>query len=84
MLLETGAELLGVSQELIGSALEEMVKAEDVIVEASLSEQEAIYLPPFYFSEEGVAKCLTAMLKHKGGSISTQRICLNASSNAPA
>ncbi|MBQ9268657.1 MAG: ATP-dependent RecD-like DNA helicase [Oscillospiraceae bacterium] len=67
MLLETGAELLEVRQDLIGSALEQMITAEDVIVEKKLSEQEAIYLPPFYFSEVGVAKRLSAMMDNKNG-----------------
>ena len=67
MLLETGAELLEVSQDLIGSALEQMIIAEDVIVEKKLPEQEAIYLPPFYFSEVGVAKRLSSMMDNKNG-----------------
>ena len=60
-LLETGAELLEVSQELIGSSLDQMITEEDVIIEKALSEQEAIYLPPFYFSEVGVTKRLTTL-----------------------
>ncbi len=67
MILETGAELLEVSQDLIGFALDEMIKAEDVIVDKSYSELEAIYLPPFYFSEAGVARRLTAMLENSDG-----------------
>ena len=67
MLLETGSELLEVNQDLIGSALEQMIANEDVIVEKALSEQEAIYLPPFYFSEVGVAKRMTAMRENRDG-----------------
>ena len=67
MLMETGAELLEVSQDLIAAALEQMITAEDVIVEKALSEQEAIYLPPFYFSEVGVAKRMRAMLENREG-----------------
>lgn len=67
MLLETGAELLEVSQDLIGSTVDQMITDEDVIVEKALSDQEAIYLPPFYFSEVGVAKRMKAMLESKEG-----------------
>ena len=67
MLLETGAELLKVRPDLIGSALDQMIASEDVIVEKDLSAEEAIYLPPFYFSEVGVAKKMRAMLENRAG-----------------
>ena len=67
MLLETGAELLDVSQDIIASTLDQMITEEDVIVENALSQEEAIYLPPFYFSEVGVSKRLRAMLENTDG-----------------
>ena len=60
MLLKTGTELLEVEEGPLSSALEEMIRAEDVKTEAFPAEtgepETAIYLPPFYFSEIGTAK----------------------------
>ncbi len=52
-LLKAAVELLEVEESLISAALDEMIGAEDV-----LTDEEAIYLPPFYYSEAGTAKRL--------------------------
>lgn len=51
-LLQTAVEMLEIEQGFIESAIELMVKEESLIREG----EEHIYLPPFYFSEKGVAK----------------------------
>ena len=56
-LIKVGAEMLEVGENMIQAALEEMIRAEDVITDG-----EAIYLPPYYFSEIGTAKRLSAIL----------------------
>ena len=56
-LTKAGAEMLEVEENLILSCLEEMIQAEDVITDG-----EAIYLPPYYFSEVGTAKRLSAIM----------------------
>lgn len=56
-LLKAGTELLGVEEVPLDSALTQMITAEDVIMDA-----DAIYLPPFYFSEVGCAKRISDLL----------------------
>ena len=58
-LIETGSTLLDVSTDLLTDALNEMIQAEDVkIVRIPDSEDYAIYLPPYYYSEIGICKRL--------------------------
>ena len=71
-LMETGAKLLDVEEHLLSMTLDEMIRVEDVnttpIPPSPISDREkdddsagnqmAIYLPPFFFSEIGVAKRL--------------------------
>ncbi len=58
-LIETGSTLLDVSTDLLTDALNEMIQAEDVIiVRIPDSEEDAIYLPPFFYSEIGICKRL--------------------------
>ncbi len=52
-LISTAAELLGVETPELEITLDDMIRVSDVI-----REDEAIYLPPFYFSETGCAKRL--------------------------
>lgn len=60
--LETSAaDLLGVEREYITMTLDEMIRQKDVIVE-----DEAIYLPPFFFSERGTALRLARLLCYAG------------------
>ena len=59
MLLETGSELLDVDVSLLSQALDRMLQEEDVKHEPVPSSGEtAVYLPPFYYAEIGVAKRL--------------------------
>ena len=73
MLLKTGVEMLDVEDSLLAMALDEMIRAEDVIIEDIPAKEEeapkekAIYLPPFYFSEVGVARRLNDILHNTGG-----------------
>ena len=73
MLLKTGAEMLDVEDSLLSMALDEMIRAEDVIIEDIPAKKEdgpkekAIYLPPFYYSEVGVARRLDDILHNTGG-----------------
>jgi exodeoxyribonuclease V alpha subunit len=52
-LLKACVELLDIDISLLSPALDEMINANDVI-----TDDEAIYLPPFYYSEVGTAKRL--------------------------
>ena len=56
-LLEAGVKLLEADKVSIESALGQMIVAEDL-----KTEDEAIYLPPFYFSEVGTANKLKTLL----------------------
>ena len=56
-LIETAAGLLEADAPELEITLDEMIRVEDVKVE-----EEAIYLPPFYFSEVGCAKRLLKVL----------------------
>ena len=73
MLLKTGVEMLDVEDSLLSMALDEMIRAEDVIIEdipakeEEGSKEKAIYLPPFYYSEVGVARRLNDILHNTGG-----------------
>ena len=60
-LFETAAEMLETTMEKLQPVLEEMAHAEHVIVE-----DEAIYLPPFYFSEVAVAKKVRTLIEATG------------------
>ncbi len=76
-LIQRGAELLEIDESLLSITLDEMIRVEDVITDrvtingASFDakqgtepvNQVAIYLPPFYFSEVGVARKLCALMK---------------------
>ena len=54
-LIEAGTRLLEVSGELLTDTLNEMVQAEDVILAPIPGTEEyAIYLPPFFYSEVGI------------------------------
>ena len=55
-LQKAGAELLEVEEHLLSMTLDEMIHTEDVITEES-----AIYHPPFYYAETGTAKLLSQL-----------------------
>lgn len=56
-LIQTAGQLLEVEEAELEITLDEMLRTEDVI-----REEEAIYLPPFFFSETGCAKRLLKLL----------------------
>ncbi len=56
-LVKSAKELLEAEEEPIRQALRDMIQAEDVVLD-----EEAIYLPPFYYSECGTANRLLALL----------------------
>lgn len=60
-LIETAASLLEAEAPNLIMTLDEMIRVEDVKVE-----DEAIYLPPFYFSEVGCARKLMKILSAAG------------------
>ena len=57
-LFKAASEMLETTAEKLQPVLEEMTQSEDVIVEDG-----AIYLPPFYFSEIGVARKVHALIE---------------------
>ena len=74
MLLQSGSELLSVEDNVLSMTLDEMIRANDVIVEtpagaedAEKSPEKAIYLPPFFFSEIGVVRRMSAILQNRDG-----------------
>ena len=59
LLLKAGSALLDVKEELLSATLDEMILAEDVKTEeVPETGEDAIYLPPFFFSEIGTARRL--------------------------
>ncbi|MBQ3371812.1 MAG: ATP-dependent RecD-like DNA helicase [Oscillospiraceae bacterium] len=59
LLLKVGSALLDVKEELLSATLDEMILAEDVKTEEiPETGEDAIYLPPFFFSEIGTARRL--------------------------
>ena len=67
MLLKSGVELLQVDESLLSVTLDKMIEDKDVITEDISQNGEikerAIYLPPFYYSETGVARRLYDIFK---------------------
>lgn len=61
-LMETGAKLLDVEENILSMTLDEMVRVEDVKVTA-LPDGDAIYLPPFFYSEVGVENRLRTIYR---------------------
>lgn len=57
-LVETATKLLEAEEVSVREALSSMIKTKDVIVD-----NEVVYLPPFYYAEEGSAKRLDMLLK---------------------
>ncbi|MCR4907820.1 MAG: ATP-dependent RecD-like DNA helicase, partial [Lachnospiraceae bacterium] len=61
-LIEKGMELLSVEDDLLSMTLDEMLRNEDVV-----GGREAIYLPPFYFSESGTANRMAKLYQNPSG-----------------
>ena len=63
-LLKSAKELLQADEEPITQALDQMIEAEDLILD-----EEAIFLPPFYYSEVGVANKIKRLLEDSSGTL---------------
>ena len=62
-LIGKARELLEVEEPELKITLDEMIRINDVVRDAA-GEQEAIYLPPYYFSESGCAKRLLRLMAY--------------------
>lgn len=63
-LLKSAKELLQADVEPISAALDRMIASEDVVLD-----EEAIFLPPFYYAEVGVANKLKRLLESTEGNL---------------
>lgn len=63
-LIKSAKELLQAEEEPITQALDDMITKEDLILD-----EEAIFLPPFYYAEIGVASKLTRLLEDSTGNL---------------
>ena len=63
-LIKSAKELLQADEEPIIQALDQMIETEDVILE-----EEAIFLPPFYYAEVGVANKLKRLQEDTSGTL---------------
>lgn len=61
-LIEKAKELLEVEEPKIEITLDEMLRTNDVIQEKNPEQEDAIYLPPYFFSETGCAKRLIQLM----------------------
>jgi len=73
-LIKTAAELLGASPETVIMTMDEMLKKDELIREKEIQRLDedgnpvtAIYLPPFYFAEKGVAGKLKKLASSPAG-----------------
>ena len=68
VLAKKSAEILDIEEDKIKAALEQMMTDHDVVTESIPdSEDIAIYMPPFYFSEIGTARRLCDIYKDSAG-----------------
>lgn len=77
MLTASASEMLAVDVSLITMTLDQMIQEKDVITEPipvqgaaaveTLPAQKAIYLPPFFFSENGTARRLASIYTNREG-----------------
>jgi exodeoxyribonuclease V alpha subunit len=63
-LIKSAKELLQADEEPIIQALDQMIETEDVILE-----EEAIFLPPFYYAEVGIANKLKRLQEDTSGTL---------------
>jgi exodeoxyribonuclease V alpha subunit len=63
-LIKSAKELLQAEEEPITQALDDMISKEDLILD-----EEAIFLPPFYYAEIGVASKLKRLLEDSTGNL---------------
>ncbi len=66
LLLKKGQALLEVGEDVLIFTLDEMLRVKDVLTE-ELPDRQAIYLPPFFFSERGIALRLETIQKEPLG-----------------
>ena len=76
-LIEAAKKLLEADGEPITQAITEMIASENLI-----RENEAIYLPPFYYSERGTAKKLLALMHGQGPSLFNMQADIKAMEKA--
>jgi exodeoxyribonuclease V alpha subunit len=58
VLIETTEKMLEIETGIVSSTLDRMIKEQSLVLEG----EEAVYLPPFYFSEVGTAKRVRELL----------------------
>ena len=63
-LIKSAKELLQADEEHIVQAIDQMIEAEDLILD-----DEAIFLPPFYYAEVGVANKIKRLLEDSSGTL---------------
>ena len=63
-LVKSAKELLQADEEHIVQAIDQMIEAEDLILD-----DEAIFLPPFYYAEVGVANKIKRLLEDSSGTL---------------
>ena len=69
-LIAAAKTLLQAEEQPITETLNQMIVAEDVILDrVDSSEEQAIYLPPFYYAEVGVANKLRRLLQAQTGNL---------------
>ena len=69
-LIAAAKTLLQAEEQPITDVLNQMIAAEDVILDRiDSSEEQAIYLPPFYYAEVGVANKLRRLLQAQTGNL---------------
>ena len=71
-LIKSAKELLSAEEEPITQALDEMIAKEDLILD-----DEAIFLPPFYYAEVGVANKLRRLIETPMGNIFDKATAIN-------
>ena len=71
-LIKSAKELLSAEEEPITQALDEMIAKEDLILD-----DEAIFLPPFYYAEVGVANKLRRLIETPMGNIFDKATVIN-------
>ena len=68
-LIAAAKTLLQAEEQPITETLSQMIAAEDVILDTPHDSPEAIYLPPFYYAEVGVANKLRRLLQTQTGNL---------------
>lgn len=72
-LVESAEKLLEASEAIIRQALREMIKAKELILD-----HDAIYFPPYYFAEKGIASLLLSLMKMRERNLFDEKINIKA------